>query len=140
MSNPTASDPPTDSLWERRWLLAGQSVLILACLAAFIVVEAPAWHWGLFSWGVAVGLLASILIAGVGRRLARRDDVSPERRLRTRRRVVIYAAEWLLLGVLVGFLSVLTDSPWPDLLLLGALMLVTVLVAAVVAKLARRQT
>lgn len=109
------------------------------CVAAFGVVEAPPWHWALFLWGVAIGLGASVLIAGIGRHLARRDDVSPERRLRTHRRAVIYAAEWLLLGVLVGILSVVADSPWPDVLLLAALVLVSLLVAAVVANVARRQ-
>lgn len=141
MSDATPPRDLPDPLWDRRWLLAGQAGLALAALAVFVVVVAPTWHWRLFSWGVAIGLGASALIVGIGRRATRGGAVSPGQALRARRHVVIYAAAWSFLGVLAGFGSALVGSAWPDLLLLACLVLtvlIAVLLAAVVSSRRRR--
>jgi MFS family permease len=128
----------SDPLWERRWLLAGQAVLIVATLAVFVVVVEPTWDWRLFSWGVVVGLGAAVLIVGIGRRATSGDGVSVERKVRTRRHLVIYAAAWLLAGVLAGFGSALVESVWPDVMLLAFLVLTLVIAAALMVKVWRR--
>ena len=139
MSDATPSGEFPDPLWERRRLLAGQAILIVAALAVFVVVVEPTWDWRLFSWGVVIGLGASALIVGIGRRATSRDGVSVERRVRTRRHLVIYAAAWLLAGVLAGFGSALVESAWPDLVLLAVLMLTLVIAAALIVTVSRRR-
>jgi hypothetical protein len=90
-------------------------------------------------WGVVLGLVASILIVGIGRRVTGGDGIGLERRLRARRQLVIYAAAWLLMGVLAGFWSAVVGSAWPDLLLLVFLLLTAILLAGLVLNVRRRR-
>jgi MFS family permease len=137
MSDATPSGDLPNPLWDRRWLLAGQAVVALAVLAVFVVVVEPTWHWRLFLWGVAIGLAASALFVGIGRRATR--ELRPERRLRLRRQLFIYATAWAMGGVLAGFGSAMVDSAWPNLLLLAFQILTVVLLAVVVVNVRRRR-
>jgi len=139
MSDAAPSGDLPNPLWERRWLLAGQAVLILAALAVFVAVVAPTWHWRVFWLGVAIGVGAAALIGGIGHRATRGDGLSPERTLRLRRRLFVYATAWLLMGVLAGFGSSMANSAWPDFLFLAFLILTAALLAAVVVNVRRRR-
>jgi hypothetical protein len=138
----TGPRPPDDlpnPLWDRRWILASQAALILGALAVIVLVVGPAWRWGLFFWGALVGLSASALIVGIGWRATAGGTPIAERRRGARRRLAIYAAAWLLMGVLAGFGAALADTAWPDVLLLAFAILTGSLVAAVVIAARRSQ-
>ncbi len=109
-----------------------------ACpLAVFVGVVAPTWVWTLFWWGVGIGVAACVLIGVIGHRATGGDQLSAAERLRTRRQLVIYAALWVLMGVMLGSAAAIADAAWPDFLLV-ALLAIQALIVAVVANRLRR--
>jgi hypothetical protein len=136
MSDATAPELP-NALWDRRWRLAGLAGVILVALAVFVEVVAPPWRWTLFWWGVAIGVAASVLIGAIGHRATGGDNVSVAERLRIRRQLVIYAALWVLMGVMLGSGAAIADAAWLDFVLVALLAIQALIVALVASRLRR---
>src|SRR4051794_36430060 len=76
MSDGAPSQDRPNYLWDRRWLVAGLGGLILLALAASVATGHRAWQWDLFWWGVAVGVVAALIIAR-GTRVTRGPNNHP---------------------------------------------------------------
>ena len=137
MSDVTPAPEQPNRLWDERWQLAGLAGVILVALAAFVAVVAPPWTWTLFWWGVGIGVTASVLIWVIGHRATSGDQLSAAERLRTRHQLVIYAALWVLMGVMLGAGAAIADAAWPDFLLVAFLAIQALTVAVVATRLMR---
>ena len=139
-SGSTPSSDVPNPLWDRRWRLVAGASAITAAIVLLGVVVAPTWRWSLFWWGACVGVVASALIIGIGFRATRGDKVSPERRLRARRQLVIHAAVWTSWGLVIGSTAAMFDTPWLDVALVALLALMTLSIAVLVPVAVSRST
>ena len=139
MTEATPGPELPNALWDRRWRSAGQAGVSLVALSVFAVVVAPSWRWSLFLWGVGIGVAAGVLILATGHRATASDQITAAERLRFRRQLVVYAALWVFLGVMMGSTAAMLDHAWLDILLVAMVAVQALVVAMVATTMLRRR-
>jgi hypothetical protein len=103
-----------DPLWRLRWWLLASGISTLAALAVLDLDLSLSWHWSLFPWGIAVGMVGAGFINMALRAASLLSKLDLERRTRIRRRRLIYTWMWLFLGIETGMAAAMFDLVWID--------------------------
>lgn len=114
MAEVSTSTADQDPLWRKRWMLLASMILVFAAVALLVSMYHARWSWPLFFWGVAVGLAGLALIAALFSLASHRQDITDDRRLRLRRRLIVYACCWIAAGLVCGSVSAAFDKAWID--------------------------
>lgn len=114
MAGVSATTADQDALWRKRWMLLASMLLVLAALALLVSMHHSRWSWPLFFWGIAVCLVALVIMAALMRMVSRRQELTDHLRLRLRRRLIIYSSCWIAGGLICGSASAAFDQPWID--------------------------